>query len=70
MTSAHLARLLTAGRLAGPKAVKGAINVLLSFGLIEEDAHGADRRAKRLRPTGLLLDVQRDNIVARLSARG
>jgi len=68
VTSAHLARLLTAGRLAGPKAVKGAINVLLSFGLIEQETHDADRRAKRLRPTDLLLDVQRDNVVARLSA--
>jgi hypothetical protein len=68
VTSAHLARLLTAGGLAGPKAVKGAINVLLSFGLIEQETHGADRRAKRLRPTALLLDVQRDNVVARLSA--
>ncbi len=68
VTAAELARLLTAGRLASPKAVKGAINVLLSFGLIKGDAHGADRRAKRLRPTDLLLDVQRDNMVARLSA--
>jgi hypothetical protein len=68
VTTAQLVRLLTAGRLAGPKAVKGAISVLLSFRLIEEHAHGFDRRAKRLRPTDLLLDVQRDNIVARLSA--
>jgi hypothetical protein len=67
VTSAQLIRLLTAGRLAGPKAVKGAINVLLSFGLIEQHARADDRRAKRLRPTDLLLDLQRDNIVARLS---
>lgn len=67
-TSAQLISLCTAGRLAGAKAVKGAIRVLLSFGLVAEEAHATDRRAKRLRPTQLLLDIHSENIVARLAA--
>jgi hypothetical protein len=67
-TSAQLINLCTAGGLAGAKAVKGAIRVLLSFGLVSEEAHATDRRAKRLRPTQLLLDIHSENIVARLTA--
>jgi hypothetical protein len=67
-TSAKLIALCTAGGLAGAKAVKGAIRVLLSFGLIAEETHATDRRAKRLRPTELLLDIHGENIVARLTA--
>lgn len=67
-TSTKLSELCVAGGLAGAKAVRGAVRVLLSFGLIAEEAHAIDRRAKRLRPTELLLDIHRENIVARLSA--
>lgn len=65
-TSARLIALCTAGGLAGPKAVKGAIGVLMHFGLIAEAPHVGDRRAKRLRPTDLLLEIQADNVAARL----
>lgn len=67
-TSAQVIALCTAGDLAGARAVRGTISVLLSFGLIAQTPHGSDRRAQRLRPTELLLDIHRDNIVARLAA--
>jgi hypothetical protein len=67
-TSAKLIELCTAGGLAGAKAVKGAVRVLLSFGLLAEETRPDDRRAKRLRPTELLFDIQTDNIVARMAA--
>jgi hypothetical protein len=67
-TSTKLSALCVVGGLAGAKAVKGTIRVLLSFGLIAEEAHATDRRAKRLRPTQLLLDIHSENIVARLTA--
>lgn len=67
-TSTKLSEICVAGGLAGAKAVKGAIRVLLSFGLIAQETHATDRRAKRLRPTQLLLDIHSENIVARLSA--
>lgn len=67
-TTAQLVELCTRGGLAGPKAVKGAISTLLSFELIGQDDHPNDRRAMRLRPLPLLLDIQADNVAARLAA--
>lgn len=67
-TTAQLVHLCTSGGLAGPKAVRGAIRTLLAFDLIGEDEHPTDRRAKRLRPRPLLLDIQADNVAARLAA--
>ena len=67
-TSTKLSEFCVAGGLAGAKAVKGAIRVLQSFELIAEETHPTDRRAKRLRPTQLLLDIHSENIVARLAA--
>ncbi len=66
--SSELIELCSAGGLAGAKAVKGAIRTLLSFELIAKEEHPVDRRATRLRPTQLLLDIQSENIVARLAA--
>ncbi|MGJ4890698.1 hypothetical protein ACQR1Y_21055 [Bradyrhizobium sp. HKCCYLRH3099] len=67
-TSSQLIELCTNGGLAGPKAVKGAIQTLLSFDLIGQDDHPTDGRATRLRPLPLLLDIQSDNVAARLAA--
>lgn len=67
-TSAQLVQLCTSGGLAGPKAVRGAIRTLLSFELIAQENHPTDRRATRLRPLPLLLDIQADNVAARLAA--
>lgn len=67
-TTSQLVQLCTTGGLAGPKAVRGAIRTLLSFELIAEEDHPTDRRARRLRPRPLLLDIQADNVAARLAA--
>jgi hypothetical protein len=67
-TTAQLVQLCTTGGLAGPKAVRGAIRTLLSFELIAQEKHPTDRRATRLRPLPLLLEIQADNVAARLAA--
>lgn len=67
-TTAQLVDLCTKGGLGGPKAVRGAIGTLLAFELIAEEDHPTDRRARRLRPRPLLLDIQADNVAARLAA--
>jgi hypothetical protein len=67
-TAAQLVKLCTSGSLSGAKAVKGSIRVLLALKLVEKEAHRTDRRAKRLRPSELLLQIHHDNIVARLTA--
>jgi hypothetical protein len=67
-TAAQLVELCTSGSLSGAKAVKGSIRVLLALKLVEQEVRATDRRAKRLRPSKLLLQIRHDNIVARLSA--
>lgn len=68
-TAARLSRICQAGHLAGPKAVKGAIDIFRNVGLIDTAPDPCDRRARRLRPTPALLALMQDNLAMRLAVQ-
>lgn len=68
VTFTEIAHLCEAGGLGGRKAAKSAIDALRSGGLVTALPRPEDRRARRLRPTQKLLDLEHDNIVGRLKA--
>lgn len=67
-TAARLARLAAAGGLGGPAAVRGGLQALAAGGLVTLEPDPQDRRARRVRPTALLLGVMQAGLAVRLGA--